>query len=400
MNVNTPQAAEGASRSGTDDDALVRAAQGFAEELRARAPELEAARQLAPDIAGRFADAGFYRMAVPAALGGLECQPQTIVDVIDALARADGSAAWCVMIGSTTGLTAAYLAPDAARTVFGSDPRTITAGVFAPMGVAEIEGDTATVTGRWAWGSGSRNASWIFGGSRLMRGGEPVTADGRPQTMMFAMPAEAVTIHDTWDPSGLAGTGSHDFEAKGVQVPLGHGADITRAPRETGALYAFPVFGMLALGIAAVATGLGRAAIEEIQRIGGGKRPQGSRRLLGERVAAQAEIAHAEAAVAASRAYLADAIGRAWDHARAGGEMPAQARRDLRLAASYAVEQCVGAVDRMYLLGGGSSVPRSGPLQRIFRDAHVVTQHMMVAPATWELTGRMLFGLETDITTV
>jgi indole-3-acetate monooxygenase len=27
-----------------------------------------------------------------------------------------------------------------------------------------------------------------------------------------------------------------------------------------------------------------------------------------------------------------------------------------------------------------------------------VTQHMMVAPATWELTGRVLLGLETDTT--
>lgn len=396
-----PQAAARPASSGTDPAALVAAARGFAPDLRARGAELEAARQLAPDIAGRFAGAGFYRMAVPAALGGLETDPQTILDVIDALARADGSAAWCVMIGSTTGLTAAYLAPEAARTVFGSDPATITAGVFAPMGTAEIGGETATVSGRWAWGSGSRNAQWIFGGSRLMRDGAPVTDDaGRPRTMMFAMPASEVTIHDTWDPSGLAGTGSHDFEARGVAVPLGNGADITGAPREAGTLYAFPIFGMLALGIAAVATGLGRAAIEEIQEIGGGKRPQGSRKLLGERVAAQSEVARAEAAVASSRAYLADAVGRAWDLAQAGGDMPAEARRDLRLAASHAVEQCVGAVDRMYLLGGGSSVHKTGRLQRIFRDAHVVTQHMMVAPATWELTGRMLFGLETDTATL
>ena len=380
--------------------ALVAAARGFADELSTRGPELEAARQLAPDIAARFAQAGFYRMAVPAALGGIETGPQTIVDVIDALAQADGSAAWCVMIGSTTGLTAAWLAPEAARTVFGSDPATITAGVFAPMGTADVSGETATVTGRWAWGSGSRNAQWIFGGARLVRDGAPVIEDGRPRTMMFAMPAHDVTIHDTWDPSGLAGTGSHDFEAAGVVVPLGHGADITARAREAGALYAFPVFGMLALGIAGVATGLGRAAIRELQEIGGGKRPQGSRRLVGERVAAQVEIAHAEAAVAASRAYLADAIGRAWEHAKTGGEMPAEARRDLRLAASFAVEQCVGAVDRMYLLGGGSSVHKTGRLQRIFRDAHVVTQHMMVAPATWELTGRMLFGLDTDMATV
>ena len=50
----------------------------------------------------------------------------------------------------------------------------------------------------------------------------------------------------------------------------------------------------------------------------------------------------------------------------------------------------------MYHLAGGTSVYRRSPLQRIFRDVHVATQHMMVSPATFELTGRLLLGLETD----
>jgi hypothetical protein len=50
----------------------------------------------------------------------------------------------------------------------------------------------------------------------------------------------------------------------------------------------------------------------------------------------------------------------------------------------------------MYDLGGGTSVYQRSPLQRVFRDVHVATQHMMVSPATLELTGRILFGLETD----
>jgi hypothetical protein len=51
----------------------------------------------------------------------------------------------------------------------------------------------------------------------------------------------------------------------------------------------------------------------------------------------------------------------------------------------------------MYELGGGTSVYRRSPLQRIFRDVHVATQHMMVASGTFELTGRLLLGLDTDV---
>jgi alkylation response protein AidB-like acyl-CoA dehydrogenase len=50
----------------------------------------------------------------------------------------------------------------------------------------------------------------------------------------------------------------------------------------------------------------------------------------------------------------------------------------------------------MYHLGGGTSVYRASPLQRIFRDIHVASQHMMVSDATLELTGRLFLGLETD----
>jgi alkylation response protein AidB-like acyl-CoA dehydrogenase len=51
----------------------------------------------------------------------------------------------------------------------------------------------------------------------------------------------------------------------------------------------------------------------------------------------------------------------------------------------------------MYTLAGGSSVYQRSPLQRIFRDVHVATQHGMVSASTLELTGRLLLGLETDV---
>ena len=50
----------------------------------------------------------------------------------------------------------------------------------------------------------------------------------------------------------------------------------------------------------------------------------------------------------------------------------------------------------MYEAGGGSAIYDTNPLQRRFRDVHVATQHMMVAPAIWELSGRLLLGVPTD----
>ena len=49
------------------------------------------------------------RIAMPKSLGGDELPPADVVRVIEAVAEADGSAGWCVMIGSTTMVSLAYL---------------------------------------------------------------------------------------------------------------------------------------------------------------------------------------------------------------------------------------------------------------------------------------------------
>jgi hypothetical protein len=50
----------------------------------------------------------------------------------------------------------------------------------------------------------------------------------------------------------------------------------------------------------------------------------------------------------------------------------------------------------MYALAGGTAVYASSPLQRRQRDVQVAAQHMLVGAATWELTGRVELGLDTD----
>ena len=214
---------------------------------------------------------------------------------------------------------------------------------------------------------------------------------------MMLFPAADVRIVDTWTVSGLRGTGSHDMTVEDVLVPAERSVSLMDdRPREQGALYAFPAFGLLAFGIAAVALGIARAAIEELVRLAGGKRSQGSRRTLAERGVVQAEVAQAEALVRAGRAFLDDAIDRAWERAAADGAIGVEERVGLRLAATHATTSAARAVDLAYNAAGGTSVYAASPLQRCFRDVHVATQHAMVASATWELAGRILLGLDTD----
>ena len=54
-------------------------------------------------------------------------------------------------------------------------------------------------------------------------------------------------------------------------------------------------------------------------------------------------------------------------------------------------------IDRMYDAGGGTSIYATSRLQRDFRDIHAATQHAVVAPPTLELAGRVLLGVETEV---
>ena len=365
-----------------------------APDIRAQADQIERDRRLPPDVVRALARIGVFRLCVPRILGGEEAEPATLLAVLEELASADGSTGWCAMIGATSGLVSAYLPESEARAIYGASPDVISGGVFAPTARAELQSGHYRVSGRWRFASGCQHCDWLMGGCLVSTG-------GAPQARMVLFPATDAEIIDTWTVSGLRGTGSHDIAVRDLRVPATRSVSLTHdRPVAAGALYAFPLFGLLAIGIAAVALGIARRALDEIVALAGAKTPTAGRRTLAERSTVQAQVAEAEAAVGAARAFLLEVVGSAWADARAHGAIEVPLRARLRLAATHATAASARAVDVAYTLGGGTAVYAESPLQRAFRDVHVVTQHMMVAPATWELAGRVLLGLETDTTTL
>jgi indole-3-acetate monooxygenase len=366
--------------------------------VRALSDAAERGRRLPPELVEAFARAGLFRLCVPRALGGAEADVVTLITAIEEIARADGSAGWCVMIGATTGLLGGYLPDAAAREVYGADADVVTGGVLAPRGRAvPVEGGYRA-TGRWQFASGCQHCAWLVGGCLVDGGGAPRRLPGgvpEPLTLMFRI--ADVEIIDTWTVSGLCGTGSHDMAVREAFVPAERAIWlVTERPRERGPLYKFPLFGLLAVSIAGVALGIARTAIDELIELAGGKQPTGSQRRLAERGVVQAQVAQAEGMLRGGRAFLLDAVETAWDTAATRGELGVRDRALLRLAATHATTSAAQAVDLMYNAGGGTSIYATSRLQRCFRDVHAATQHIMVAPGTHEVVGRLLLGLETD----
>ena len=250
--------------------------------------------------------AGLFRMLVPAGIGGGETEPAEAIAAIEAIAEADAAAGWVVAVCSTAGLIAARLDEPVAREIAGRAD-SVSCGVFAPKGKA-VEADAElTLTGRWPLASGIAHADWVGLGCLVAAG------DGPPAFRYAILPRGEVEVIDTWRALGLRATSSHDVAVDGARVPVERSTNLfTDPPRFDGALYRFPVFGVLALAIGAVCTGIARSALDEVVALATEKTPAGSRRRLAERGVAQARVAEAEAALRAARALVAEAIGAAW----------------------------------------------------------------------------------------
>lgn len=377
------------------DRALPDRARALAPLIRAQAGQMTALRRMPDDLCAALRADGLYRMCIPQALGGLEAHPHVIIETLEALAGADASAAWCVMIGATTGVLGAYLAAETAGEIF-TDPGLVMGGVYAPFGQAHLEGDRLRVTGRWRWASGAQTATWLCAGCVVYENGQPrMLDDTRPDQRLVLFPAAQADFIDTWHTSGLRGTGSGDISLTDVSVPVSRSVSLrTDRPCRDGPLYRFPVFGLLAMGVAAVACGNAMAAVREFSEDACARRLPGGR-LLAERGSVQMAFAAASARLKGARAFLISEADQCWRQAEAGLALSLERRAHLRLAATHLVRTAAEVVRDLQDLAGGPGVFLASPLNRRLSDAQTMTAHIMTAPASFELTGRALMGLPT-----
>jgi alkylation response protein AidB-like acyl-CoA dehydrogenase len=355
---------------------------------------IEASRRLPDDLTRDLAHAGFFRIFLPGAYGGLDLTPMEAMEVFEELARADASVAWCVWNGNTH-WTAAQLPSETARTIH-ADPDVITGNSTRTSGQAHIVPGGYRVNGRWSLVSGCELAAWMVLLCTVHEDGKPrLMPTGAPETRFMLLPSDAEVI-DTWKVGGLRGTGSHDVAVSDAFVPSSYGSGFTDPHVLPERRYRIPPFSRVIPGLGAMALGIARTAIETFTEIAGAKTPERTTQMLRHNHGAQVRVSQAESLVRSARLFLFDTLDRLWRPLIATGEVTMEARANVRLAASHAVASAVQAVDLIYNGAGASALYTSCPLERAFRDVHAITQHIGVNPRVMETTGRVLFGLQPD----
>ncbi|MXY60350.1 MAG: acyl-CoA dehydrogenase [Chloroflexi bacterium] len=302
--------------------------------------------------------------------------------MVQAVATADGSTAWCFNQNNILG-TMASLMPESLAQEIWSDSRAILCnGPPAHSEFKQVDGGYS-VSGRWNFSSGSRHATWAVGLERV--------AD--PTALNCIIPKGEFTFIDTWQVNGLKGTGSFSFEAKDVFVPASRVYVEPQAPHEDGPLYLIPRSLFFGSGFGMVALGVARSALDAAIEIATRKKPQ-EQTLLRDQPAIQRIIGQAEATWGAANAFLREKAAKLWEKALADHELPLEHRMELRLASSHAIRQGAQVTDMAYSVFGSSAIFESIPIQRKFQDSHAITQQIQGRLEHYDSAGQYYLGFE------
>jgi indole-3-acetate monooxygenase len=374
-------------------------ARALAPRIKARAAEIEAARELPKDLVAELVEARLFKVALPESEGGLEADVITSLKVIEEVARADGSTGWCVAMGINTFRQSAQLAPEVRRELFFSEPIGISAGSARERGSAVAVPGGYRVTGHWFFASGCMHSHLLHGACRVFDGDAPRLRPNGDQAILIAFfhPKSLVRIIDTWHVSGLRGTGSHDIAVEDLFVPEERTFSLQdRRARVTGPMNRLHGFDLAGCGFCCVGLGVARAAIDAFVELATTKIPRSSSDLLRERVMVQALVGEAEAMLRSGRALLFDVIGEMWEAVLAGDGVTERQRSDLRLAMTHAAQNAAKATHMVCSAAGTTSIFEKSPLERYARDAEVVTRHNQLQFVNYEAVGRTMMGLESN----
>ncbi|MDE2746856.1 MAG: acyl-CoA dehydrogenase family protein [Chloroflexota bacterium] len=347
---------------------LVEAARELEPSIRACADEIERLGNVPAELIDAVTDRGLFRMNIPARSYGEQAHPLVVFHAIEALAHADASTAWVVMIASEVSLLAAWLPNAVLSQMIGGEepggPRCRIVGSSRVMTTAEPDVSGFRLSGRLNFVSGVEHATHVVA----------TFIDFEDQVRFALLPRRAGTVIDTWDAMGLQGTGSHDWELDDAFVQRGHTWAALDPPAAEGPHWRVPDRSLVAwIANAGHAVGTAQGALDDLA-VAASEATTGDSSALRDREPFRLEFARAQAEVAAARAFVQEAWTRAWPTVESGEPDPSLLAR-CRLANVHAVHACAAAVERLFRASGTNAARRSWTLERRWRDLQTARQH-------------------------
>jgi alkylation response protein AidB-like acyl-CoA dehydrogenase len=321
---------------------------------------------------------GLFRLLVPKVYGGMEADVETIIAVAEELSYADASVGWSWSQNTTCMALAAYMAPEHAQAL--SDGRAA-AGMFAPLGMAEVDGDSYKVSGNYVFASGSGHADFIGGGALVMDKGEMVMgANDIPVILGYMVPMDKAIMKSNWDVIGLRGTASDDFEIPEQSVDAG----ATFSVFNTRTIEGGPLYGLGSMVVGTIssvgwALGVACRAMDEVAGIAKAGRARLGQDPLAQQQIFQRDFGTHMMAIDAARLLTINSYNKAIEAigSNAGQTLIDDLIRDTKAASSYAVKMAKEATNFAWEAAGSGVIRNPCKLQRCFRDMAAGAGHQV-----------------------
>ena len=385
-----------------DCAAMVARAKALIPRLRERAPQTEELRRLPPETERDLHDTGLFRIVQPKRVGGSEFDYVALVDCADAIGQADASVAWNFANLSSHHWMLAMFDQRAQDLVWNNNPNALIASSFIfPAGRARKVDGGYVLRGSWPFSSGVDSSEWNMLASVVSSDDE---ADGI-EYRIFLVNKSDYGILDTWNATGLRGTGSNDVEVKDAFVAEAMTlavSDLAGGPTPGSAvnpnpLYALPVFSLFPYVLSGVALGNAQACLDDYVEVSRHRASTYNRAKLGDLQSTQIKIAEASAKIDAARLIMRSTCIEAMADARRGHVPDVAAKTKSRRDGAFAVNLCTEAVSLLFAASGARGLFTSGVLQRQFRDAHAINSHIAFNfDAAGTNYGRVALGLPSE----
>jgi 3-hydroxy-9,10-secoandrosta-1,3,5(10)-triene-9,17-dione monooxygenase len=347
--------------------------------IRSRAAATETGGRVPDESIAELTEAGVLAGLQPHRWGGLQLDPATFFRGIVLLGAACPSTGWVASVLGMHPWEVACMHPDAQADVWGQDPTALVSSSYAPTGSARVDGDGYWVSGWWGFSSGVDHAAWALLGALV---------DGEEQQgpRVFLVNRDDFEIdQDSWDVTGLAGTGSKSLTIAGVHVPA-HRTHLMSAFNDPdherpgwaindSPLYRFGFTDLFSWGIGGPALGAATGFAEEWVRQSRDRMPAMGGKAAADKPELQLRLAEGLNRVDVLTRSMTSVWSELYDDLDRGQSIDEVTHRRLHYLGSRTIPDSLDAALGMFATAGGGVMARSNPLQRYLRDLLAMRNH-------------------------
>ena len=357
--------------------------------LGCEARESELGGRLTDRAAQALLNANLFSMLVARSNGGLEASRAEFFETVETVAKADGSAGWCLSVCATTAFVVSKAASvEVKREVFGDGPVALWTSLLPRAKSVAVEAGYK-VSGRFGWGSGSSLARWVVVAEELP------DRDRKQWFRAYVVPKSDVDCDlESWKPMGLEATASIDYAIRDKFVPAHRSFEYPFVEPETPGAFSTLLAAFLnQVGLTAFAAGVSQRALSELlaaapkirRTIGEGNQAEDS--------VVQYGIGEHDGRLRAARAHYLNLLGAQDRHIAAHGHSSPAISLDLQQTALTLTRAARDLTVFAFDFAGTNAVMRGDPLQRCLRDIFAGLKHVAFTPGIYTRVGKARLGL-------